>query len=264
MVSFLSGLQKITKKLFRLRSKDRFGFVLGGSLAILASWLLPWYAPVVWLTEGGRKGLKTGSGHRFDTIGELHADPDLITKYGQFNAIQGYFSGRTLMTNGGAITQEFGLKPWVWQHLIIVAVLAMLAIQVSKWRSTNPVVVTIRYVLDYTAGTALLSAVVIAAFRARDRVSFDHITAMTRDYVIQEGGRTDWILHMEVGLSWGYLALLLGLLLLAVGILAGTRTDAELVTEGGVASAVRLALGLATAAFLVFIGITVALWYGWL
>lgn len=263
MEALLSRLQKITRKLFRLDPRHRIGFVLFGSLAILASWPLPWYAPIVWLTPAGEKGLETGDGHLFDTIGELSADPAIIAKYGQYNAVQGYFSGHTL-TYGGALTQDFGLRPSVWQHLAIAVVFALLAIAVSNWKSTNPVVRVIRFVLNWAAGVAVLSAVAIAAFRARDRVSFDNITAMTRGYIIQEGGKADWILHIEVGLSWGYLSLLLGLLLLAVGVLAGTRTEAELETEAGAAKAVRLALGLGTAAFLVFIGIVMALWFGWL
>lgn len=253
-------LQKITSRFFKLRPRTRSILVVLGCMAMATSWFLPWYEVVYWLSPHGfQAAMRTG---RYEAVAELDGFSAQTAKYGDNNIAQIGYSGSDL-SHAGAATHALGLSSAVFTSFLVLGGLALLVVWTDEWRSSTGVARYLKRAVDYSAWLGLLAEVFWCVWRAADTTSLTVVDKAATALMVKDlgGGARGaaGVVYVDPGLSVGYLSLLLGLVLFAIAVMTGSKSEPPEDSGTPALRATRITAGTCVVVGLVYLAATFAL-----
>jgi hypothetical protein len=210
--------EKFRKYLIKLQPRTRAIFVFVGAIAIIVSWLTPWYDSLTWALPSHQAPGTTSAGYEFTNL----SPGDIYAKYG-LGAFSKTFTGRGL-SSGPAVVRSIAFSSFDFDTWIILALLALIAIwilqrpQQEHGQLTSLARQRIYKIIE--SGKVILLVVVVARCIWK---GYDLATKATVNGLAQKalfGGPAPAAAHYVTNYSFGLTILPIGLIFAALGVLS--------------------------------------------
>jgi hypothetical protein len=250
-------IRKITSRRVRFRPRTRAIFVFVGAIAIIVSWLTPWYACLTWsFPSTGVSGL-TSAGYQLTNLSA--SDP--YAKYG-LSPWYRSFTGRDLSA-GPAVLRPIAFSSFDFYTWIVLAILALIAIRIYE-RPRQNVLTTVarkRIYLIIESGKVILLVFIVARciWKGYELASKATVNGLAEKALF--GTTLPSGLHFVTNYSFGLTLLPFGLIFAALGVLSGDKEQEVKLDAAGAAVApkIRVKAWVMAAAAIFFIAITYGL-----
>jgi hypothetical protein len=215
--------RKRTSRYLRFQPRTRAFLVYGGSVAIISSWLLPWYDFIAWVKPGpaANAALRAGYG-----ITHLASDPYAGLGY---DTMQREFTGANLAAGPAALRSiAFSQHDfYVWLGLAAFSLLAL-------WTYERPGLSMLRrrfYRVIQTGKVLLLVATIgRSVWKGVDLASLGTVNRLARGGLASSlppgTDAATAVPHFQTSYSVGLIILTLGLILSALGVFSGNKQPA--------------------------------------
>lgn len=247
-------IRRFTSRRIRFRPRTRAIFVFIGAIAIIVSWLTPWYASLTW-------GLpSSGASDGYELTNLSPGDP--YAKWG-LNPWFKSFTGRDLSV-GPAVLRQIAFSSSDFYAWIALAGLALIAIWTFERprQGTLTTVARRRIYLVFESAKVILLVFVVArcVWKGFDLANEATVNALARKALF--GPTVPSGLHFVTNFSFGLTILPLGVIFAALGVLSGDKEPKTSFDAAGhpvaVAAKVRFKTWVMAVTAIFFIAITYA------
>jgi len=255
-------IRKSTSRRIRFRPRTRAIFVFVGAIAIIVSWLTPWYNSLTWALPSSQAPGTTSAGYELTNL----SPGDPYAKYG-LAAWSKTFTGRDL-SSGPAVLRSIAFSSTDFYTWIALALLALIAIWTYERARQGQVttVVRRRIYLAFESGKVILLVFIVArcVWKGYDLASKATVNELAQKALF--GTPAPAAAHYVTNYSFGLTILPIGLIFAALGVLSGDKAPKVVPNAVGIAGAVApkvrvKAWALALAA-IIFIAVTYGLFNG--
>jgi hypothetical protein len=254
--------KKFASRRVRLQPRTRAIFVFVGAIAIIVSWLTPWYDSLTWSLPGSQEPGTTSAGYELTNL----SPGDVYAKYG-LAAFSKTLTGRDL-SSGPAVLRSIAFSSFDFYTWVVLALLALIAIW-SYERSRQGQVITaartkIHLVIE--SGKVILLVCIVARCIWK---GYDFATRATVNELAQKalfGSPAPAAAHYVTNYSFGLTILPIGLIFAALGVLSGDKEQESVLNDAGIlvaaAPKVRVKAWALALAAIIFIAVTYGLFNG--
>jgi hypothetical protein len=216
-------LKKLSRYFFRFRARTRVILTFLGSIAIIGSWVMPWYDNLYWLNSAAAEQVALNTGYEFTNL--MPGDP-LAKKYG-LNVLTDEYTGDRL-AHGSAYMQSLGFSQQDFYWWVALAVLSLIALKTFEWRDQNRLRDIVSRVIEGAKAIALIWTIAVCVWRAFNFTSLAHVQSLAQSTLLADlkahGITNPGLQHTNTSFSQGVLSLFLGLILCFLGVFSATNT----------------------------------------
>lgn len=222
-------IRKFSSHRVRFRPRTRAIFVFVGAIAIIVSWLTPWYTSLTWALPSSQGPGTTSAGYELTNLSR----GDVYAKYG-LAAFFKSFTGRGLSA-GPAVLRSIAFSSFDFYTWVVLALLALIAIW-SYERPRQGLVMTAarrRIYLVIESGKVILLVYIVARclWKGWDFASKAMVNELAQKALF--GSAAPTAAHYVTNYSFGLTLLPIGLIFAALGVLSGDKDPQSVVNEAG-------------------------------
>jgi hypothetical protein len=253
--------EKFTSPRVRFRPRTRSILIFAGAVAIIVSWLTPWYDSLTWALPSVQEPGTTRAGYELTNL----SPGDVYAKYG-LAAFSKTLTGRDL-SSGPAVLRSIAFSSFDFYTWVVLAVLALIAIW-SYERPQGQVITAARAKIHFVieSGKVILLVCIIARCIWK---GYDFATRATVNELAQKalfGSPAPAAAHYVTNYSFGLTILPIGLILAALGVLSSDKKQETVVNDAGIMVAatpkVRVKAWALALIAIIFIAVTYGLFNG--
>jgi hypothetical protein len=251
-------IRKFTSHRIRIRPRTRAIFVFVGAIAIIVSWLTPWYNSLTWGLPSSQAPGTTSAGYEITNL----SPGDAYAKYGLAPWFR-TFTGRDL-SSGPAVLRSIAFSSLDFYTWIVLALLALIAIWIYERPRQGQVTTAVhrRIYLVFESGKVILLVFIVArcVWKGYDLASKATVNELAQKALF--GTTAPAAAHYVTNYSFGLTILPIGLIFAALGVLSGDK--APKVAPNAVGSPVAVAHKVRVKAWALALGaiIFIAVTYG--
>lgn len=241
-----------TARIIRFRQRTRALLVFIGSIAIISSWLLPWYVSMGWLSTTPAIQAALSSGYQVTNLGS----GDVYAKWG-LNPLIREFSGANLAA-GPAPLRSIAFSRDDFYLWVALAVFSLLALWTAERTGRLRSAARERLYKIFESGKVILLVITIArsVWKGVSLTSEATVSRLAEASLVDTfpaGTTASSVQHFVTNFSVGLITLFLGLVFAALGVFSGDKKPRGEVVVTEAAARVRVSAGLLAFLALAFI-----------